>query len=134
MEEFQNDKLVFYFEEVGYQNVDMQVFVVFDDYEQEYYVTGLRNSHKINFNQFKFYCKTKKQLCAYLLSIIDENNTINYTLYNYPNLYDYENIDYYVLNDGIEKENEIVGYDNVEYGEFTKILETMLCNLKNVRY
>lgn len=135
MSDFKNDKLVFYFEEKNEDSkIDMQIFIVFDEYEQEYYITGVRNSKKTVYNQFKFYCKTENQLADYISSIIDDSAKINYTLYNFSNLWDDENIDYSLLEERKQVEDEIVGYDEISYKKFMRNLKPMLKNLKNVRY
>jgi hypothetical protein len=135
MSDFKNDKLVFYFEEKNEDSkIDMQIFTVFDEYEQEYYITGVRNSKKTVYNQFKFYCKTTNQVVDYISSIIDDSAKINYTLYNFYNLWDDENIDYYLLEERKQVEDEIVGYDDITYKKFMRNLKPMLKNLKNVRY
>jgi hypothetical protein len=134
--EFQSDKLVLYIEEVDDKSiVDMQIFVIFDENEEEFYITGLRNCPKlIEFNQFKFYCKTIKQVKNYLLSIIDNENKINYTLYNFANIYEESDIDYYTFKSRRTKKNEIIGYDRISYSKFEEKLVSLLCNLKYVRY
>jgi hypothetical protein len=136
MTEFQSDKLVLYIEELDDKSMfDMQVFVIFDENEQEFYITGVRNPTKLTeFNQYKFYCKTIKQVANYLLSIIGKENKINYTLYNFPNIYDESDIDYYTFKSRKTKKNEIVGYDRISYSFFEKKLIPLLCNLKYVRY
>jgi hypothetical protein len=134
--EFQSDKLVLYIEELDDKSiVDMQIFVIFDENEEEFYITGVRNCPKlIEFNQFKFYCKTMKQAANYLLSIIDNDNRINYTLYNFANIYDESDIDYYTFKSRRTKKNEIIGYDHISYRNFEKKLIPLLSNLKFVRY
>lgn len=134
--EFQSDKLVLYIEELDDKSIiDMQVFIIFDENEQEFYITGVRNSPQlVKFNQYKFYCKTIKQVANYLLSIIGKENKINYTLYNFPNIYDESDIDYYTFKSRKTKKNEIVGYDRISYSFFEKKLIPLLCNLKYVRY
>jgi len=136
MTEFQNDNLVLYIEELDDKSiVDMQIFVLFDKNEQEFYITGVRNCPKLtDFNQFKFYCKTIKQVANYLLSIIDDENKINYTLYNFSNIYDETDIDFYTFKQYINKKNEIIGYDRISYSKFEKKIISLLCNLKYVRY
>ena len=136
MTEFQNDNLVLYIEELDDKSiVDMQIFVLFDKNEQEFYITGVRNSPKLLvFNQFKFYCKTVKQVANYILSIIDHENKINYTLYNFPNIYDESDIDYYTFKSRRTKKNEIIGYDRISYSKFEEKIFSLLCNLKYVRY
>jgi len=135
MTEFQNDKLVFYFEEKNEDSkIDMQLFVVFDESEQEYYITGARNSKKIDYSQFKFYCKKLNNVVEYISCIVDPYARFNYTLYNFANLYYHEDIDFYLLEQKKQKENEIIGYDERNYKKFMRILKPMLKNLKNVRY
>jgi hypothetical protein len=134
--ESQSDKLVLYIEEVDDKSIiDMQIFVIFDENEEEFYITGLRNCPKlIEFNQFKFYCKTMKQVKNYLLSIIDDENKINYTLYNFPNIYDESDIDYYTFKARRTKKNEIIGYDRISCSKFEEKIISLLSNLKYVRY
>jgi hypothetical protein len=137
MSDFQNDKLVFYFEEINEDSkIDLQIFIVFDEHEEEYYITGLRNSKKTDYKQFKFYCKTANNVEEYISSIIDKSSKLNYTLYNFPNLWSDSDsvIDYYVLEERRQLECEIVGYDEKIFKNFMQNLKIMLKNLKNVRY
>jgi hypothetical protein len=134
--EFQNDNLVLYIEELDDKSiVDMQIFVIFDKNEEEFYITGLRNCPKLlEFTQFKFYCKTVKQVKNYLLSIVEHENKINYTLYNFPNIYDESDIDFYTFKSRRTKKSEIIGYDHINCNKFQEKIISLLCSLKYVRY
>jgi hypothetical protein len=65
---------------------------------------------------------------------IDDENKINYTLYNFPNIYHESDIDYYTFKACKTKKNEIIGYDRISYSKFEEKIISLLCNLKYVRY
>jgi hypothetical protein len=58
------DQLVLYIEEKTNDEIDMRCFIIFDKYEQEYYIAGQRNH--VNATQFKLYCKSKTKLFNFI--------------------------------------------------------------------
>ena len=56
-----NDRLVLYIEECYYENskmnVDTMCYILYDEVEQEYFITGQRLSiSREVYSEFKFYC------------------------------------------------------------------------------
>ena len=126
------DQLVLYIEEKLNDKIDMRCFIIFDKYEQEYYITGLRND--ISAVQFKFYSKSKKNIFSFIESIFDEPNCkINYMLYNISNLH---YVDFFVLKQNCKRSKEIVGYNDLKFSSDGSkyYLQKLLKNLKYVRY
>ena len=123
------DQLVLYIEEKLKDKVDMRCFIMFDKYEQEYYITGLRND--IGAVQFKFYSKSKKILFSFIESIFEPNCKINSILYNMSNLH---YVDFFVLKQNCKNSREIVGYNNMVLSDSKYYIQKLLKNLKHVRY
>ena len=123
------DQLVLYIEEKSNDEIDMRCFIIFDKYEQEYYITGLRNH--VNAVQFKFYCKTRSNVFSFIESILEPNCKINYMLYSMSNL-DY--VDFYVFKQNYRNCREIVGYNDMFLSETKNSIKKILKNLKYVRY
>jgi hypothetical protein len=123
------DQLVLYIEEKTNDEIDMRCFIIFDKYEQEYYITGLRNH--INAVQFKFYSKSKTSLFSFIELILEPNCKINYMLYNMSNL-DY--VDFFVFKQNYRNSREIVGYNDMFLSETKNSIKKILKNLKYVRY
>lgn len=122
---------VLYIEEItSLENkVDMRCFVIFDKYENEYYITGLRKID--NAVQFKFYTKSKKTAFRFIDTIVEPKCKINYMLYNMSNL---EYIDYDILKNNVMFGKEIVGYNSMELSEGKTLIKDTLKILKHVRY
>ena len=57
------DKLVLYIEEIDsdVDTSDMRCFIVFDEYEKEYLINGMRRGSFVEGCQHIFYCKKKKK-------------------------------------------------------------------------
>jgi hypothetical protein len=107
----------------------MRCFIIFDKYEQEYYITGLRNH--INAVQFKFYSKSKTSLFSFIESILEPNCKINYMLYNMSNLH---YVDFFVFKQNYRNSREIVGYNDMFLSDTKNSIKKILKNLKYVRY
>ena len=123
------DQLVLYIEEKTNDEIDMRCFIIFDKYEQEYYITGLRNH--VNAVQFKLYSKSTKNIFSFIESILEPNCKINYMLYNMSDL---GYVDFYVLKQNFRNGREIVGYNDMVLRESKHYIKKMLKNLKYVRY
>ena len=123
------DQLVLYIEEKTNDEIDMRCFIIFDKYEQEYYITGLRNH--VNAVQFKFYSKSKRNLFSFIESILEPNCKINYMLYNISDL---GYVDFYVFKQNYRNSREIVGYNDLCLSESKHYIKKILKNLKYVRY
>jgi len=123
------DQLVLYIEEKTNDEIDMRCFVIFDKYEQEYYISGLRNH--INAVQYKLYCKSKTKVFDFIESILEPNCKINYMLYNMSDL-DY--VDFFVFKQNSRNCREIVGYNDMFLSETKNSIRKILKNLKYVRY
>lgn len=123
------DQLVLYIEENTGDEIDMRCFIIFDKYEQEYYITGLRNH--VNAVQFKLYSKSTKNIFSFIESILEPNCKINYMLYNMSDL---GYVDFYVLKQNFRNGREIVGYNDMVLRESKHYIKKMLKNLKYVRY
>lgn len=138
---YSQQKLVLYIEECDKDiGKDMSCFIMYDDYEEEYLINGMRGTSTKFANQHTFYCKKRKHLVNYLKSILDETNKLKIILYSYSNdyeeLYDsnFEYLHSIKLGKGIG--DEITGYDGcpiTEVKTWEKINE-ILKNLKYVRY
>ncbi len=133
------DKLVLYIEEIDKDSnsSDMRCFIIFDEYEKEYLINGMRRGQFVEGCEHRFYCKKIKNLLNYFKSILDPKNEVKIILYNYSNTNNEVNQlnfkDLYALTN---RKKEIVGYDDVKLTEATswKYIKMHLKNLKYVRY
>ena len=145
--EFTNDRLVLCFEEIECDtgDLDMECFVLYDPEDKEYFICGKRNDVckddyiETEFMDFKFFCKSKREVVMFLKSIMDTNNNkINHVLYNYKDIFyndnrdEYEYLDYDVLSENKAKMKELCAYDRAIFKKFHVI--NLLKMLKHVRY
>jgi len=123
------DQLVLYIEEKTNDEIDMRCFIIFDKYEQEYYIAGQRNH--VNATQFKLYCKSKSKLFNFIESILEPDCKINYILYNMTNL---EYVDFHIFKQNCRVGREIVGYNDIVFRETKKRIIDILKNIKYIRF
>jgi hypothetical protein len=125
----QEDHLVLYIEEKTNEETDMRCFIIFDKYEQEYYIAGQRNH--VNATQFKLYCKTRSNIFSFIETIFETNCKINYVLYNMSNL---EYVDFNVFKQNCRASREIIGYNDVCFKDNKRRIMDILKNIKYVRF
>lgn len=123
------DQLVLYIEEKTNDEIDMRCFIIFDKYEQEYYIACQRNH--VNATQFKLYCKSKTKLFNFIESILEPDCKINYVLYNMSNL---EYVDFHVFKQNCRVGREIVGYNDIVFKDNKKRITDILKNIKYIRF
>lgn len=134
------NKLVLYIEEIDRDNKspDMRCFIIYDDDEKEYLLSGMRREGFVTGEQHKFYCKKRMNLLNYLKSIFDPKNEVNIILYNYPPYTENEltRLNFKQLHLLTNKKKEIVGYDGVKLADYSSwnYITMQLKNLKFVRY
>jgi len=140
------DYLVLYIEEVvstsTYEDeeetcIDTRCFVLFDKEENEYFISGKRNRKQSE--DFKFYCKKRKNVYHFLLNLLDEGSKINAYLYNLSDIDDVLlnfNVLYTLSNQ--QKINNNIGafynYDCHSYSINGNKVFNLLNLLKYVRY
>lgn len=138
-------KLVLYIEEYDRctKEKDMCCFIMYDDYEEEFLIKGVRGPLTNNYTKTEhtFYCKKIKNIINYLESVVDETNRLQIVLYSYPNdedmLYYYDFEDLYLKKVKKNKvEDEIVGYEDCRAVDttFWNRVSKLLKNLKYVRF
>jgi hypothetical protein len=135
----ENDRNVLYIEEL-YDNTntnkfDMRCYVIYDETQDEYFVTGSRRLHMYEtYGNFKFYCKSKTTLTEYLGFIMNsQQSKINYGLFNCVNLFNERD---YVTFDTLENARincaELAFYMGMSFKP--KKIQTLLKILEQVRY
>lgn len=149
-----HDKLVAHFEEFEYatSNSVMTCYVLYDHCDKEYYICGKRAAtcavvysdplpayDATEYNDFKFFCKSSKDMVNMLKLIMNVScNDVNMTMYNYKDIFidddgvELDYIDYNTLQCSNVSQKEIISYDNTKFNE--GIAKTMLRMLKKVRY
>jgi len=142
-ETFIKDKLVLYINESEKQSkvIDMACYIIYDEDEGEFLITGMRDVENKKWGEpYKFYCRKKKHVMDFILSIFDMKNDLTMILYNYDELYDkYESFDELSFYDFYKKSTrrrEITGYNNVVLSDpsLVNYIKKNLKNLKHVRY
>jgi len=146
--EFRKDKLVLYFEEEleeydeddGESPTDHSCFILFDTYENEYFIAGKRSqSDSLG---FKFYIKKIEDVFQFLTNIINPSSNIRLVLFNLNNLYEnapthdyHPYLDFETLDDKSDESGTVVSYFHEDECENIKYkLKVFLKMLKTVRY
>ena len=118
--------------------IDTRCFVLFDKEENEYFIVGKRNHKRAE--DFKFFCKKRKDVYSFLLSLLDEEAKINSYLYNFSDIDDVF-LDFDVLYDMSNKKNinnNIGAFYDYDIHKYFCTSDNKLFNLlkliKNVRY
>ena len=130
---FTKDKLVLYIKENDKETkiTDMACYIVYDEYEEEYMITGMRDLENKKWGEpYKFYCRKKKNAMDFIQSIFDMRNDLTMILYNYDEL------SFYDFDKKSTRKREITGYNNVKLTDpsLLKYIKKNLKNLKHVRY
>jgi len=136
MRKINTDCLVLKIEEYIDNELDTTLFLLYDNNQETYLVTGKRSDvfGKPETIPYSFYCNYASELLDFISFVICKKSKINYTLYNYddlPNNSDDINYQYLKELDG-DKEYELAGYDNQKFNkkEILKFLR-MLRNVFN---
>ncbi len=127
------DCLVLKIEEHDIDNkeLDMTLYVLYDQKEKHYVIRGQRFSRKIDSCTFSFNCEYAYELAEFISTIICTENLWTYSLYNYDNLpSDSDDISYGFLKENDSKINELCGYDFQDFN--SKQLLRYLRILRNV--
>jgi hypothetical protein len=96
--------------------IDNEVFVLFDKNTERYIIRGKRNE------TYSFLSKTSDDVLNFLSFIIDNNNMLNYRLYNNKNLpWESDDITFDQLTEALNSVNseELVSYDNDNFSKKT---------------
>ena len=122
-----SDCLILKVEEVDNENiVDNKIFIIFDKNTETYVIRGMRT------NTYSFSSKTSDDVLDFLAFIIDNNNSLNYCLYNNKDLpWESDDITYeqivYSLNSSDSE--ELVSYNNDKFSK-----KTLQKRIKVLRY
>jgi hypothetical protein len=127
------DCLVLKIEEhdVDTKELDVTVYILYDQKEQHYVIRGQRFHEKIESCTFSFNCKFGYELTEFISTIICTENLWTYSLYNYDNLPAESNdISYDFLKENDTKVYELCAYDFQTFN--LKLLIRYLTMLRNV--
>ena len=130
-----SDCLVLKIEEVDpsvTEVIDNAVFILYDQNEGQYILRGKRNdTPDIKFETYNFRCDSTIDIVDYLSFIIDNNNLLNYRLYNMTDLpLSSDNIYFDNLVEYATGCNELVAYNSERFSK--RMLKTRIQILKNV--
>jgi hypothetical protein len=100
--------------EAEYKLIDTTLYILYDTRTKRYVIRGKRRStQNLESEPYSFECDSSRDLADFIMLIIDCDNVLSYTLYNYDNLPDQSNdITYEFFNNYDDTTYEIVGYDN----------------------
>ena len=142
MSNFKRDRLVLYVEEQFSEdhedNNEMCCYIVYNEDEKEFFICGKKNGE---YEDFKFYCKTIKDVNEFLDILFDNEQynsnyfqTKNVVLYNFSNVFDgCEYLDYNALYEkSLENGNELVVYNDIN--DSSERISRFLKLLRKVRY
>ena len=108
--------------------LDTSMYIFYDVNEEMYVIRGKRPNEWQTYN---FYCDGMHDTMDFVRTVICKENWWSYSLYNCNNLpLDSDDITFGTLENNIRKENEVTGYDFVDYNK--KTLKRMLRILRNV--
>lgn len=100
--------------EADHKLIDTILYILYDTRTKRYVIRGKRQSTQ-NFESepYSFESESSNDLADFIMLIIDCDNVLSYTLYNYDNLPEQSNdITYEFLNFYDDRTYEVVGYDN----------------------
>lgn len=110
------DTLVLKIEEYECENklIDTTLYILYDTRSKRYVIRGKRRSTvNLESQPYSFESESSSELADFLMLIMDCDNVLSYTLYNYDNLPEESNdITYEFLNKYDDRTYEVVGYDN----------------------
>ena len=111
---------------------DTTLFIIYDKNTHEFIIRGKRqDTKKITGIPYSFVCEYADDLVEFISFVIDCNNKISYTLYNYDNLPATSNeLTFKFFEKHVDIEYELTGYDNQKYNK--KELVSILRMLRNV--
>ena len=117
-------------------NVDMRMFVYFDDETEKYVVYGRRNEKKKclpKYVPFRFESTNMRSMIEFIVYSMDRESRCSTTLYNFNNMME-EDVElcYEFFEDNMSSSYEIVGYDKEKicYKTFERSLK-IVRDLKN---
>lgn len=105
-------------EECDYTNdkypIDTRLFIMWNLKDKDYIVRGRRQDIRTsNYVPYAFHCESARNLYDFMKLVMD-NARVNITLYNFNNIDSMRinDITYEFLEDGMNKNYEVTGYDN----------------------
>ena len=117
-------------------NVDMRMFIYFDDETEHYVVYGRRNEKKKSLPKyvpFRFEATKMRSMIEFMMYSMDRDSRCSTTLYNFNNMME-EDVElcYEFFEDNMSSSYEIVGYDDEQicYKTFERSLK-IVRDLKN---
>lgn len=136
-----NSNLILCIEEYDSMNycnsIDTRLFIGWNDQDAEFFIRGKRLDIGLNeFVPYAFHCNSTNDLYDFIKIVVGPERNKSVTLYNFNNLHDYHNnIDYSELTyeffeQHMDRNYEIVAYDNVkisrsEIKKYLNILKKM---------
>jgi hypothetical protein len=94
--------------------IDTRLFIMWHEKNKDYMVRGRRQDVRTsNYVPYAFHCETARNLYDFMKLVMD-NARVNITLYNFNNigLMCLNDITYEFLEDGMNKNYEVTGYDD----------------------
>lgn len=121
-----SDCLILKVEEVDTESneIDNKIFILFDKNTETYLIRGMRTE------TYSFSSKTSDDVLDFLAFVIDNQNQLNYRLYNNTELpWESHDITFEQLTESLKNSKELVGYDNINFSK-----KTLQTRIKILRY
>lgn len=132
------DCLVFKFEEFesATGERDTTLYVLYDIRAETFVIRGKRrDTHIFNSNVYSFECKAVSFLADFIQYLICETNVVNEILYNHRNLpNNVNNITFELLEKHCTVENELSGYNKLQYINKSKTKRRLMNRLRMLKF
>ena len=96
-------------------SIDNRLFIGWNNLTNEYFIRGRRQDTSVsNYVPYAFQSKYTNDVYDFIEFVVDRKGKKNITLYNFNNIINFDDVTYEFLEDNMDRDYEIVGYDNVK--------------------
>ena len=104
--------------------IDTRVFIGWNHMSKDYFIFGKRqDTSNSAYVPFFFHCTKAQNLYDFVWGIIDMDNTVTVTLYNYNNITAEQNLSYEFFENNMDPNYEIIAFDDVNTVKKKSILK-----------
>jgi hypothetical protein len=112
-------------------SIDTRLFIGWNNETQDYFLRGRRQDLSFsNYVPYAFDCELTDDLYDFIEFVLGVKGKKSITLYNFNNINNFSDVTYEFLEKYMDKNYEIVGYDNVKLQP--KQIKTQLRLVKNI--
>jgi hypothetical protein len=112
-------------------SIDTRLFICWNNDNQEYFLTGRRQDTQLtNYVPYIFNSYKVDAVYDFIEFVLGKKGKKSVTLYNFNNIYNFNDLNYEFFEQYMDKNYEIAGYDNLKLNK--KHIKTQLGLLKNI--